>query len=403
MKLFIKILFFFVFILFFNKELLSEDFDTAKKYLNNKEYDEAYKNFNSCTNECISGINCNKEHFMCMLEIGRMLEQGLVEKDLSKEQRTNKAIFWYEYCSDKKSKKCAVKIATLKPRNKFIVKNIQEKLFDLGYPIKRDDIPGIETFDAIEKFQKKEQLPVELPNEPEEWLKLNDMLTNALANKKNNENTKIGKPSDYSTGIWVGKKNKFYVLSAAHFVNGCTKIRSNKLSLRVYKIDNFNDLALLESDEINKNNISAEFPSKAGVENEKIYVFGYPRQTILRKGETSEGEIISLTLKGDRSKIAISGDLHIHSSGSPVINKKGLIIGTVHAKSSLWKKVKEKLKFGVTSEGQNLAISIYTIKSFLDESNVDYVTLYDPKNKDREQIISKAKKYTIPLECWGKN
>ena len=44
MKLFIKILFFFVFILFFNKELLSEDFDTAKKYLNNKEYDEAYKN-----------------------------------------------------------------------------------------------------------------------------------------------------------------------------------------------------------------------------------------------------------------------------------------------------------------------------------------------------------------------
>ena len=137
--------------------------------------------------------------------------------------------------------------------------------------------------------------------------------------------------------------------------------------------------------------------------NEKIYVFGYPRQTILGKGETSEGEIISLTLKGDRSKIAISGDLHIHSSGSPVINKKGLIIGTVHAKSSLWKKVKEKLKFGVTSEGQNLAISIYTIKSFLDESNVDYVTLYDPKNKDREQIISKAKKYTIPLECWGKN
>ena len=75
----------------------------------------------------------------------------------------------------------------------------------------------------------------------------------------------------------------------------------------------------------------------------------------------------------------------------------------MHAKSSLWKKVKEKLKFGVTSEGQNLAISIYTIKSFLDESNVDYVTLYDPKNKDREQIISKAKKYTIPLECWGKN
>ena len=364
----------------------SIDFETAKKNLDNKEYGKAYDNFNKCTSNCLETGNCSGEHFLCMLEIGRMLEQGLAEKNLSKEQRLNKAKFWYKYCSDKGSEICAQKSSTLEPRTQFIVKNIQEKLFDLGYPIKRDDIPGVETFAVIKQFQEKENLPVELPTEPEEWLKLNDMLTNALANKNNNQNIKIGKPSDYATGIWVGENDNLYVLTAGHFANGCAKIRSNELSLRVYKIDDYNDLALLESDNaINNNHIPAELPSKAGIENEKIYVFGYPRQTILGKSETSEGEILSLTAKGDRSRIVISGDLHVHSSGSPVINEKGLIIGSVHAKASLWKRVKERLNFGVSSKGQNLAISIYTIKSFLDENNINYLTI----NKSKKKIEKK--------------
>jgi len=401
---FLKFLCLFLIIQFFNKNLFSVDFETAKQYLDNKEYSEAYDNFNKCTSDCLETGECSEKHFFCMLEIGRMLEQGLAEKNLNKEQRLNKAKFWYKYCSDKGSEICAQKISTLKPKTQFIVKNIQEKLFDLGYPIKRDDIPGIETFAAIKQFQKKETLPVELPTEPEEWLKLNDMLTNALANKNNNQNIKIGKPSDYATGIWVGRNNNLYVLTAGHFASGCAKIRSNKLSLRIYNIDDYNDLALLESDNaINNNYIPAKLPSKAGVENEKIYVYGYPRQTILGKSETSEGEILSLTAKGDRSKIVISGDLHVHSSGSPVINEKGLIVGSVHAKASLLKRIKEILNFGVTSEGQNLAISIYTIKSFLDENNINYLTINKSEKKDREKIISEAKKYTVPLECWGKN
>ena len=404
MNYFLKFLCLFLIIQFFNKNLFSVDFETAKQYLDNKEYSEAYDNFNKCTTDCLETGECSEKHFFCMLEIGRMLEQGLAEKNLNKEQRLNKAKFWYKYCSDKGSEICAQKISTLKPKTQFIVKNIQEKLFDLGYPIKRDDIPGIETFAAIKQFQKKESLPVELPTEPEEWLKLNDMLTNALANKNNNQNIKIGKPSDYATGIWVGRNNNLYVLTAGHFASGCAKIRSNKLSLRIYNIDDYNDLALLESDNaINNNYIPAKLPSKAGVENEKIYVYGYPRQTILGKSETSEGEILSLTAKGDRSKIIISGDLHVHSSGSPVINEKGLIVGSVHAKASLLKRIKEILNFGVTSEGQNLAISIYTIKSFLDENSINYLTINKSEKKDREKIISEAKKYTVPLECWGKN
>ncbi len=404
MNLFLKLLYLISIIFCFNKNLFSNDFETAKKNLYNKEYDQAYDNFNKCTSGCLESGNCTSDHFMCMLEIGRMLEQGLAETDLNKEQRLNKAKFWYKYCSDKGSKICAQKISTLKPLIKSIVKNAQEKLFDLGYPIKRDDIPGIETFEAIRQFQEKEGLPVEFPTNHDEWLKLNDMLTTALANRNKNINSKIGKPSDYATGIWVGKKNNLYVLTAWHFTHGCTKIRSDKLSLRVYQIDEYNDLALLESDNgISNNHIAAELPSKAGTENEKIYVFGYPRQTILGKSETSEGEILSLTKKGDRSKIIISGKLHVHSSGSPVINEKGQIVGNVHAKATRWTRFIERLRDGVTSEGQNEAISIYTIKSFLDENNVDYLIVNKTEKKDREEIISEAKKYTVPLECWGKN
>ena len=167
---------------------------------------------------------------------------------------------------------------------------------------------------------------------------------------------------------------------------------------------------MLESDDvINNNNVPAKLPSEGIFENEKIYVFGYPRQTILGKSEIIDGYILSLNLKGegdeggDRSRIVISGDLHLHASGSPVINEKGLIVGSVHAKPSIWKRIKEWRKKGVTSKGQFMATSIYTIRSFLDEHNIDYITSNKTEKKDREKIISEAKKYTIPLECWGKN
>ena len=397
--------FFFLFflILFLKNFVISLDYETAKNYFENKNYESAYDAYNKCTSGCLETGNCNEEHFLCMMEIGRMLEQGLAENDLTREQRYKKAKFWYKYCSDKRSEICAEKLSTLNPKTQFIVKNIQEKLFDLDYPITRDDIPGAETFKAIKNFQEKQGLPIELPTEPEEWLKLNDILASAVINKKNYQNlNNLGKPSDYATGVWIGKKNKLYVLTAGHFANGCNKIRSGKLGLRIYQVDNENDLALLESNDIkNDNYIPAKFPSGGIYENEKIYVYGYPRQTILGKSETSEGEIISLKSSGgDRSKIVISGNLHLHSSGSPVINERGLIIGIVHAKSSIWKQIKEKFNLNVTSVGHNLAISTYAIRSFLDEHNIKYFTV-NPKKKDREEILSKAKNYTIALECWG--
>ena len=130
MNYFLKFLCLFLIIQFFNKNLFSVDFETAKQYLDNKEYSEAYDNFNKCTTDCLETGECSEKHFFCMLEIGRMLEQGLAEKNLNKEQRLNKAKFWYKYCSDKGSEICAQKISTLKPKTQFIVKNIQEKLFD---------------------------------------------------------------------------------------------------------------------------------------------------------------------------------------------------------------------------------------------------------------------------------
>ena len=45
----------------------------------------------------------------------------------------------------------------------------------------------------------------------------------------------------------------------------------------------------------------------------------------------------------------------------------------------------------------------YFKKDKLDENNINYLTINKSEKKDREKIISEAKKFTIPLECWGKN
>ena len=84
-------IFLILFILFFtlNKIVFSIDFKTANEYLKNKDYSTSYDAFNKCTSECLEFGNCNKEHFLCMLEIGRMLEKGIKEKDLTNEQKSN--------------------------------------------------------------------------------------------------------------------------------------------------------------------------------------------------------------------------------------------------------------------------------------------------------------------------
>ena len=405
MKFFIKLISFFL-ILFCSLNLQAVDFDAAKKNLEKKDYVAAYDNFNKCTANCLKTGNCSNEHFMCMLEIGRMLEQGLAEKDLTNEQRLNKAKFWYKYCADKGSEICKQKSSTLEIENLLIVKSVQEKLFDLGYPIKRDDIPGIETFAAIKEFQKKEDLSIKKPNNFEEWLELNDLLANAIANKNSDKNIEIGKSSKYGTGIWVGKKEKLYVLTAAHFANNCKKIRSNKykdnLSLRIYEIDEKDDLALLESDEVTDNKFTPAILTSKIIEDEKIYIFGYPRQTILNKHERNEGVIKSLkSRKNDRRKIIIQpiNELYPGSSGSPVINEYGLIVGTVYGKDSLKKRIFDLLRYSASSKGLYLATSIHTIKSFLDEHNIDYLSSENIKKIDSEQILIDASKYTIPLKC----
>ena len=96
MKTFLKILSSILIILFFNKNVFSIDYETAKNHLNNKDYEKAYYDFNKCTADCLETGNCSENHFKCMLEIGRMLEQGLAENDLTKNQRLNKAKFWYK-------------------------------------------------------------------------------------------------------------------------------------------------------------------------------------------------------------------------------------------------------------------------------------------------------------------
>ena len=65
------------------------------------------------------------------------------------------------------------------------------------------------------------------------------------------------------------------------------------------------------------------------------------------KDEDTEGLIKSLkTRKNDRRKIIIQqiNNLYTGSSGSPVINENGLMIGTVYGKDSFKKKILDLLK-----------------------------------------------------------
>jgi TPR repeat protein len=209
------------------------------------------------------------------------------------------------------------------------------------------------------------------------------------------------KPTKYSTGTAFTVSSS-HALTNHHVIADCTevKIAGHEGVAKVIVSDGINDIALLQLP--NKTNDIATIHADPGKlrQGEEIIVFGYPLDSILSAGGNLTPGIISALsgLDNNTNQIQITAPIQGGSSGSPVMDKKGNVVGVVSAKLDM----KALRATGGIPQNVNFAVNGQTVKAFLDANKVPYKTGggFFSREKSNADIAEEARKSTMLVECW---
>lgn len=192
-------------------------------------------------------------------------------------------------------------------------------------------------------------------------------------------------------------------ITNAHVVKDCTElhIESRDGLATITTMDAVNDLALIQ--------IPGTAPATAPIakepgklrQGEDIVVFGFPLNTVLSSGgNLTPGVVSAMTGLGNNSnQIQITAPIQPGSSGSPVLNKKGEVVGVVSMKLS---DTKMAAATGSVGQNVNFAVSGQTLKAFLDAHEVRYKAGagFFQREMSPVGLADEARKWTLVVECW---
>ena len=212
-----------------------------------------------------------------------------------------------------------------------------------------------------------------------------------------------GKPTKQYTGTAFAVSSSGYALTNYHVVADCTevKIAGREGVAKVITYDSVNDLALMQLPG-NTEEIASLNPDLGKLrQGEDIIVFGYPLNSVLSSGgNLTLGTISALTgLGNNTNQIQITAPIQPGSSGSPVMDKKGNVVGVVSMKLDDAKMAKATGQIG---QNVNFAVNGLTVKAFLDANKVSYKTSggFFSREKSNADIAEEARKWTVLVECW---
>ena len=206
----------------------------------------------------------------------------------------------------------------------------------------------------------------------------------------------------YNTGTAFYVSRDGLAITNNHVVDGCKELRAAGRDgvLTIETADTVNDLALMRTNAATQ--VSAELSREPAAlrQGDAVTVYGFPLNAVLSSGgNLTPGVVSALTGLGNNSgQIQITAPIQPGSSGSPVLNEKGEVVGVVLMKLSDLEMARQT---GQLAQNVNFAVSGATLKAFLDTQTVRYETgpLFRSRRSNAE-IAEAARKFTFVVECW---
>jgi S1-C subfamily serine protease len=202
-----------------------------------------------------------------------------------------------------------------------------------------------------------------------------------------------------ATGSGFFVSDQGHVLTNHHVIEGCAKIKSSHYgtSFSLIGKDQKNDLALIKISQPSP--AVAVFRAERRVMlGEKVVAVGFPLQHILLSGlNVTEGTVSAMGPSGDSTLIQISAPVQPGSSGGPLLDRFGNVIGMVVAKLNA---LKTALATGDIPQNINFAIHPAITLAFLDSQGIPYSTATSQGELGSVKIAERARGFTTLIECW---
>ncbi len=275
------------------------------------------------------------------------------------------------------------------PPSTELVSALQTSLGQLGYdPGPADGIFGAKTVDAVKQFQAEQGLP-ETGIVTQELAFLLSLLAERDAIPPAVDLALAGS----GTGFVVTDNG--HILTNNHVVEACQEVRLN-YDGEDYVVDHVSsdpqaDLALLDgrftADDI------VFFRGGRGIRpGEDVVALGYPLQGRLSDTvKVTKGTISALSGPGnDRTLIQTTAPVQAGSSGGPLLDMSGNLVGIVVGKIS-----------SVDVENVSFAINGSIARIFLDAEGVRYTTLRSEEALSAADVAEQGRRATVLIECWN--
>lgn len=213
-----------------------------------------------------------------------------------------------------------------------------------------------------------------------------------------------GGPGLTSSGTGFVVSAVGHVLTNHHVIAQCGKVKigGREGEAKLVTGDTVSDIALLQMQD--KTTQVASFirnPAELR-QGEDIVIYGYPLNAVLSAGgNLAPGVVSALTgLGNNTNQIQITAPVQPGSSGSPVLNRKGQVVGMVSMKLSDRKIASAT---GQIPQNVNFAVNAQTLRAFLDANKVPYETgsRLIAWSKNTADIAETARKWTVSVECWN--
>ena len=197
----------------------------------------------------------------------------------------------------------------------------------------------------------------------------------------------------YGSGVVVSRAGD--IVTNEHVVRGCQKIRIQPqgLDAKLVAKDARNDLALLRVDSASLT--AMRFRSGRGLRmGDELVVMGYPLPGILSSGAVVTTGIVNALsgISDDTSGFQMSAAVQPGSSGGPIFDHNGLLVGIVRAMIPS--------NGPIPAQNINFGINLPTLSSFLDAHSVDYaVSSTASKPMGVVDITAQGQKSTVQVQC----
>jgi S1-C subfamily serine protease len=210
---------------------------------------------------------------------------------------------------------------------------------------------------------------------------------------------KAGAVLSTGTGFFVSATG--HVLTNNHVVEGCAAVAisrdgQRRIPLRVIHRDADTDLALLQADQPDTPFIAVaaedRTPPRAG---DRVLTIGYPIRNRLGVINVTEGTISAESgPDGDLSRLQHTAPTQSGSSGGPILDLDGLVIGVVVS----------RLGQGADDDQQaqnvNFGVSLAALRAFLKDARMDVPAASAPATpRPAADIFAAASPAVLPLDC----